>query len=107
MAKEISAADVAAFLAAKGLTIPEDLTSAIENEKEDAAYHVIAGTLNDDVENETEYATDMQVRLFALAQDLYDNHKHEVRNVGQGQKDQTMFTVETHAGTLFVRLSRS
>jgi len=110
MAKELTAADVAAFLAAKGMTLPEELTAAIENEKEDAAFHVLSATVSDDTEMEesevVDYVTDLQVRLFGLAQDIRDNHKHEVRNVGQGQKDQTMFTVETHAGTLFVRLSR-
>lgn len=113
MAKELSAADVAAFFAAKGLDLPEELTAAIENEKADEAFHRLI-KITPEQENEkapahTARVSEMQKNLFTLAETIENDWTAETVNQqgrGSGQVVRRQVMIETDQGTLFVRLAR-
>lgn len=119
MTKELSAADVAAFFASKGIELPAELAQITTNEIADRANEAIAkvlvpyaetgdkkaDTVTRKVFNET--ATAWQERTFEIAHDMSKAFVAETNNVGRGKAEQRKVTVETPDGTLFLRLSKT
>lgn len=118
MAKEMTAADVLAFLASKGIENLDDLQAAAQNSVSDAAFHhlnekVLAVPFTDE-KNKPLPAGEQTARVEKWQQDLFDlaarmsfDFKSEVRNQrgrGTGQETVQQATIETPEGTLFVRL---
>lgn len=113
MAKELTAADVAAFFAAKGLDVPEEISAAIENEKADNAFHRLVKIMpekeNEKAPEHTERVSEMQVNLFDLAQKIEEEWTAETVNQqgrGSGQIVRRQIMLETENGTLYVRLAQ-
>ena len=121
MAKEISAADVAAFFAARGVQVTEDISNALssvaENEIKDATYVAIRESMVPlSAEDEAkaperkkfnERNTAWQERLFDLANDVHEQMVSEVRNAGRGQNHHQEVSIETPNGRLYVKLTRA
>lgn len=108
MAKEMTAADIAAWLESKGFSIPEDVAAARDNAVEDAAYAKVSEKMvRDDDENADHYnerVTTMQEILFDLSETMAAQVSGDQRNVGRGTKFVRVLEVDTHEGTLTVTL---
>lgn len=114
MAKELSAADVAAFFASKGIELPAELATITTNEVADKANEVISAALVPFDESDAkarkahnDLATKYQTDLFDLAHRFSSDFRSETNNVGRGSARQNKVTIETPDGTLFVRLSKT
>ena len=110
MSKDITAKDVAAWLAAQGEEIPDKVKAAVENAKSDEAFHKISPMLRvtDTVKNE-KAATAWQKAMFKTAKDMRAEFKSETRNQqgrGNAQVEVISVTVETEDGTLTTKLTR-
>lgn len=103
MAKELTPAEVVAFFTKNNLPVPEDLQKKVANEKEDNAVQHISERI---VSNETKDAARWQKNLFTLATNMTKEFKFQEKNVGQGQKNEAVVTIETNEGTLTVRLRK-
>lgn len=109
MAKEISAADVAAFFTAKGLDVPETVQAQIENAKADEAFHKVEKILVPSIKGakRTQRAEGWQKNLFSLAREMTEEFKSETVNQqgrGNAQVVRRQVTIETEHGTLYVKV---
>lgn len=107
MAKELTAADVAAFLASKGMEVPEELNESLANEQRDAATEAISERLTESDEENDKRADEWTDRLFSLADGISEDFTSERNAVGRGFRLDRKVQIETPNGTLFVRLSES
>ena len=103
MAAELTPAQVAEFLRAQGLTVPEDLEAKVQNSVADEACEVISDHLLAD-DTKREVSTAWQEELFDMAKRFRAEFKSQEKNVGRGQAIETAMTLETPDGTLFVRV---
>lgn len=103
MAKEMTAAEVAAWLADKGLPVPEDLATKVANSKSDAAEEEIAKHLSEKDEKKIVAAAEAwRTELFALASKVASEFTGQEKNVGQGRVFERYVEVETPDGHKFM-----
>lgn len=103
MAKEMTAAEVAAWLADKGLPVPEDLQTKVANSKSDAAEETIASHLTESDEKKLVAAAEAwRKSLFDLSTKVASEFKGQEKNVGQGRVFERYVEIETPDGAKFM-----
>ena len=103
MAKEMTAVEVAAWLASKGMAIPEDLQTKVANTVSDRAEEEITKHLSATDEKDRVMAAELwRGEIFELAGTFAEAFKGQEKNVGQGRVFERYVEVELPDGSKFM-----
>lgn len=102
MAKEMNAAQVAEWLAAQGLAIPEELNAKVQNSVQDEAQSYLSEHLSEtDEKKKVQAAAKWQKDLFALRDSFAAAFNGQEKNVGQGRVFERYIEITVPDGSKF------
>lgn len=98
----MSAAQVAEWLAAQGLSVPDELQTKVRNSVQDEAQSYLSEHLNiDDEKRKVQHATKWQKELFTLADAFTGSFNGQEKNIGQGRAFERYIEITLPDGSKF------